>query len=106
MSGKKIYAVLVVIDDDAGIVDVSSHSGQGHGTQRYQTAWFKDDGTQRLSTDGVETDDEGQVLHPEYGHEIMTYNDRDEAIGEAMTSLRDHVDDEDRYLRTVKTELR
>lgn len=86
---KHVYNVTIILDDDYGIVNVRCTRPVIPGVARFETAWptamtiFDDNGT--------------TALHPNDGHEIMTYDDRDEAIGEAITSLRDNFDRDDQY---------
>lgn len=80
----KTYVILVQIDDeDRTVTATLSVAGLVRKSQSYQTAW---------STDPDET-----VTDPDDGHDIMTYDYRDEAIGELMTSIRDNFDDETKY---------
>lgn len=86
-----LYAVIVTVNDDNGIVNVTSHAAHLPGkTLSFETAWCPDS-LHDCHPEGCVARD------PSDGHEIMTYDDKDQAIGEAMTSLRDSIDCDDRY---------
>lgn len=95
---KHSYNVLVDIDTDACIVDVRAYRVNGGGQITFQTAWNE---TPLPVLAGPNTYDTWAVQHPIHGHTIMTYESRDEAVGEAMTSLRDKIDDEALYDRSL-----
>lgn len=97
MENKKLYGVIVVIDDDNGIVNVTSIPAHMPGKMlSFETAWLTNNDQQAISHH-ADHQPYPMVIHPVGHHKIMTYDDRDEAIGEAMTSLRDHIDNDERY---------
>ena len=81
---QEIYGMLIVIDNEHQIARAKIVSNQHAGTQSYETAWH----------DNPEIP---LIVSPDDGHEIMTYEDRDQALGELLTSVRDHFDDATRY---------
>lgn len=81
------YRVTITINDADRIVNVDAtaeHLPNKH--LRLETAW---------APEGADV--YWTARHPDDGHEIMTYEDRDQAIGEALTSLRDTVDADAQY---------
>lgn len=81
---EKTYVIIVQVDDEHQTVTAllkATHIRRGN--QSYQTAWS--------------ADSDEAVLDPQDGHEIMTYDDRDSAIGELMTSVRDNFDNDSKY---------
>ena len=79
----EIYSVLIVVDNEHRIARAKIVSDQHAGTQSYETAWHENETV--------------TITSPEDGHEIMTYDEKEEALGELLTSVRDHFDDATRY---------
>lgn len=86
---KQTYYVTLTIDEEYGIISARCVRHRAPGVLKFETAW---------PTSMTIFDDNGTTsLHPDDGREIMTYGDRDQAIGEAITSLRDNFDRDDKY---------
>ena len=87
------YTATITIDDEHGIVNVDCTAEYLPGKKlSFETAWDNASGDQTFTTE-----DTGMVIHPSHGHTVMTYDNKDEAIGEAMTSLRNCFDKDEWY---------
>lgn len=85
MTDIKRYSVEVHIDRTHHVVTVISRAAHLPEMRlAFQTAWGDDD--------GHETPANGA-----YRAGIVLYDDYDEAVGEALTNLREYIDQDDRY---------
>lgn len=90
---KQKYTLTITIDDDAHIVTGRCRTDQVPGKSlNFETAW----NTEPIPA-SVEDAAEWVVKHPKLDHEIMTYETRDQAIGEIATSIRERFDRVDMY---------
>lgn len=81
------YQVEIEVNEVYRIIRVDCRTAELPGKiLSFETAWASEDPHVR-----------DVVTHPDDDHEIMTYANKNEAIGEAMTSLRDHFDNHERY---------
>jgi hypothetical protein len=91
MTDIKRYSIEVHVDRTHHVVTVISRAAHLPEMRlAFQAAWGDDD-------DAGPPSDADMTGRQAYRRDIVTYDDYDEAVTEAMTDLREHFDDDTRY---------